>query len=80
MQIDVPASSLAIQSLIEGSLGSIEHGWEVGWSLASYSNGPQSSVDVVQSKVSLGTRFFVFLYSSCFNFILFFICRNFFVL
>lgn len=57
MQVDVPASSLALQSLIEPSLGSLEHGWEVGWSLASYSNGPQSSIDGIHSKVSLGSRF-----------------------
>ncbi|XP_022715852.1 glyoxysomal processing protease, glyoxysomal [Durio zibethinus] len=33
--VDVPISSLALQSLVEASSGSQEHGWEVGWSLAS---------------------------------------------
>ncbi|KAM1004844.1 hypothetical protein EV1_004906 [Malus domestica] len=43
--IDVPASAAAIQSLIEASLSSPDHGWEVGWSLASHSNAPQAQVD-----------------------------------
>lgn len=37
MQVDVPASSSAIQSLVEASSGSLEHGWEIGWSLAAHS-------------------------------------------
>nr|XP_048332584.1 glyoxysomal processing protease, glyoxysomal isoform X5 [Ziziphus jujuba var. spinosa] len=51
--IDVPASSLVLQSLIEASVGSLEHGWEVGWSLASQNNAPQSFVDVIQSQVHM---------------------------
>ncbi|KAJ9566448.1 hypothetical protein OSB04_002414 [Centaurea solstitialis] len=39
--LDIPASSIALQSLIGASSGSLEHGWEVGWSLASYSDGQQ---------------------------------------
>ncbi|KAJ0808568.1 putative peptidase S1C, peptidase S1, PA clan, peptidase S1, PA clan, chymotrypsin-like protein [Helianthus annuus] len=31
--VDIPASSVALQSLVGGSL---DHGWEVGWTLASY--------------------------------------------
>ncbi|KAH6829095.1 hypothetical protein C2S53_013243 [Perilla frutescens var. hirtella] len=41
MMLDIPQSSAAVQSLIEASCGSLEHSWEVGWSLASHSRGPQ---------------------------------------
>ncbi|KAK4347178.1 hypothetical protein RND71_033517 [Anisodus tanguticus] len=40
--VDIPVSSAAVQSLIEGSSSSNEHGWEVGWSLAAYGNAHQS--------------------------------------
>ena len=53
MQIDVPTSASALQSLIEASIGSLEHGWEVGWSLASLNSGPQSLKGVTQMQVSL---------------------------
>ncbi|XP_059658927.1 glyoxysomal processing protease, glyoxysomal isoform X2 [Cornus florida] len=49
--VDVPASSIALQSLIESSSSSLEHGWEAGWSLASYSDGPQSFVDAIRTQV-----------------------------
>ncbi|KZV53232.1 glyoxysomal processing protease, glyoxysomal [Dorcoceras hygrometricum] len=39
--VDIPQSSAAIQSLIEASSVLMENGWEVGWSLASHSRGPQ---------------------------------------
>ncbi|CAL1398015.1 unnamed protein product [Linum trigynum] len=39
--VDVPASSMALQSLIEASSGSPHHGWETGWSLASQDSGPK---------------------------------------
>lgn len=39
IQIDVPVSSTTVQSLILGTSGSMEHGWEVGWSLASSTDG-----------------------------------------
>lgn len=42
--VDVPASALAIQSLVGASSGSLEHHWEVGWSLASHDNGLQTQV------------------------------------
>ncbi|CAL9015522.1 unnamed protein product [Prunus brigantina] len=45
MLIDVPASAVALQSVIEASLSSPDHGWEVGWSLASHGNAPQTQVD-----------------------------------
>ncbi|PQM38542.1 glyoxysomal processing protease glyoxysomal isoform X2 [Prunus yedoensis var. nudiflora] len=45
MKIDVPASAVALQSVIEASLSSPDHGWEVGWSLASHGNAPQTQVD-----------------------------------
>ena len=57
IQIDVPASARALQSLVEASLGSLEHGWEVGWSLASLSDGRQSLKDVSQAQVSLASGF-----------------------
>ncbi|GAV86396.1 Trypsin_2 domain-containing protein, partial [Cephalotus follicularis] len=47
--VDVPVSSLAIQSLVEA--GSLEHGWEVGWSLASYDSSSQPLMDVIQTRV-----------------------------
>ncbi|KAL1335908.1 hypothetical protein HN51_030344 [Arachis hypogaea] len=47
--IDVPASALSLQSLIEASSGLPEHEWEVGWSLASY-NEPQPSKDFIQTQ------------------------------
>ncbi|KAJ6935552.1 peptidase S1 [Populus alba x Populus x berolinensis] len=52
--VDVPLSSLALQSLVEASSGSMNHGWEVGWSLASPENGPQSFMDVVQTQTEHG--------------------------
>ncbi|EXC18086.1 Glyoxysomal processing protease [Morus notabilis] len=51
--IDVPASARALQSLVEASFGSVEHGWEVGWSLASLYNGSQSLKGVTQTQVHL---------------------------
>lgn len=50
--VDIPESSVALQTLIEASSGSSEHGWEVGWSLALYTNGPQSFVDATQTEVN----------------------------
>ncbi|CAK7350557.1 unnamed protein product [Dovyalis caffra] len=52
--VDVPVSSLALQSLVEASSGSMDHGWEVGWSLASHENGPQPFMDVVQTQTEHG--------------------------
>lgn len=43
--VDVPESSLALQSLFEASSGSGEHGWEVGWSLASSGRSTQTEHD-----------------------------------
>ncbi|XP_024159588.1 glyoxysomal processing protease, glyoxysomal isoform X2 [Rosa chinensis] len=53
--IDVPASAIALQSLIDASISSPEHGWEVGWSLASHYN-PQPVMDVIQTQVNLAVR------------------------
>ncbi|KAK4399137.1 Glyoxysomal processing protease, glyoxysomal [Sesamum angolense] len=39
--VNIPQSSVAVQSLIEASCGSLESTWEVGWSLASHSRSPQ---------------------------------------
>ncbi|KAI3697873.1 hypothetical protein L6452_30972 [Arctium lappa] len=48
--LDIPASSIALQSLIGASSGSLEHGWEVGWSLASYNDGQQPYFDATQKE------------------------------
>ena len=53
MEVDVPAFSLAVQSVIEASSGSREQAWDVGWSLASYTGDSQSLVDAIQTQVSL---------------------------
>ncbi|KAJ6893542.1 glyoxysomal processing protease [Populus alba x Populus x berolinensis] len=52
--VDVPVSSLALQSLVEASSGSMDHGWEVGWSLASHESGPQPFMDVGQTQTEHG--------------------------
>ncbi|XP_031278959.1 glyoxysomal processing protease, glyoxysomal [Pistacia vera] len=49
--VHIPVSALALQSLIEASSGSPEHGWEIGWSLASYDNGSQPLMDVIRTQV-----------------------------
>lgn len=48
--LDIPASSIALQSLIGASSGSLEHGWEVGWSLASYNDGRQPYFDATRKQ------------------------------
>ncbi|XP_058095741.1 glyoxysomal processing protease, glyoxysomal isoform X2 [Magnolia sinica] len=54
--VDVPASSLALQSLLEAHGGSPEHGsWEVGWSLAPLSDSP-SITGALQTKVESNNR------------------------
>jgi len=50
VKVDIPASSAAIQSLLEASSGS-EHSWEVGWTLAAHVNSPR--MDHVQTQVGL---------------------------
>lgn len=47
--LDIPASSIALQSLIGASSGSLEHGWEVGWSLAC-NDGHQPYFDATQKE------------------------------
>ncbi|KAI3434105.1 uncharacterized protein J3R85_006904 [Psidium guajava] len=42
MLVDVPGSSLALQSLVETSSGLLRHGWEIGWSLASNDSSAQN--------------------------------------
>lgn len=51
LKVDIPVSSAAVQSLIEGSSSSIEHGWEVGWSLAAYGNAHQSFINTKRRQV-----------------------------
>ncbi|PWA67909.1 Peptidase S1C [Artemisia annua] len=48
--VDIPASSDSIQSLIGASAGSLEHSWEVGWSLASHNDGHQPYFDTTQKE------------------------------
>ncbi|GMY37401.1 glyoxysomal processing protease, glyoxysomal isoform X2 [Fagus crenata] len=50
---DIPASALALQSLTEASSGSLENGWEVGWSLASHNNSPQPLMDAIGKESNL---------------------------
>lgn len=58
MQVDIPVSAHSLQSLVEASLTSPELGWEVGWSLASYSNDSQPYKDFLQTQVILVVFFF----------------------
>ncbi|KAF7840284.1 glyoxysomal processing protease, glyoxysomal [Senna tora] len=51
--VDIPASAHCLQSLVQASLGSPEPEWDVGWSLASYSNDSQPSKDLLQTQGSL---------------------------
>ncbi|KAD3337799.1 hypothetical protein E3N88_33320 [Mikania micrantha] len=53
--VDIPASFIALQSLIGSSSGSLDHGWEVGWSLASYNDGHQPYFDTTQKEAPLST-------------------------
>ncbi|XP_019419712.1 PREDICTED: glyoxysomal processing protease, glyoxysomal isoform X2 [Lupinus angustifolius] len=48
--VDIPASAVCLQSLIEASVGSPEHEWEVGWSLASNSNDNKPSKDLFRTQ------------------------------
>ncbi|KAL7130002.1 hypothetical protein ABFS83_13G104800 [Erythranthe nasuta] len=49
--VNIPQSSAAVQSLIEASCGSLENSWEVGWSLASHSRGPQNVLEGSRAQV-----------------------------
>ncbi|OMO76396.1 hypothetical protein CCACVL1_15703 [Corchorus capsularis] len=51
--VDVPTSSLALQSLVEASSGSQEHGWELGWSLASTH---QPSLDSIHTQIQYDNK------------------------
>ncbi|XVF25773.1 hypothetical protein REPUB_Repub13aG0242400 [Reevesia pubescens] len=51
--VDVPISSLALQSIVEASSGSQEHGWEFGWSLASTH---QPSMDGIQKQIDYDNK------------------------
>uniref|UniRef100_A0A803LQ16 Glyoxysomal processing protease, glyoxysomal n=1 Tax=Chenopodium quinoa TaxID=63459 RepID=A0A803LQ16_CHEQI len=48
--VDVPAASSAIKSLIEASSGSLEHGWEIGWSLAAHKDSSQKFKGSMQTQ------------------------------
>ncbi|KAK2642167.1 hypothetical protein Ddye_023930 [Dipteronia dyeriana] len=57
--VDIPVSSLALQSLVEASSGSPEHGWEVGWSLASSDKSSQPLMDVVRTQIEHDNKSFM---------------------
>ncbi|KAK4770785.1 hypothetical protein SAY87_031317 [Trapa incisa] len=48
--VDVPVSSLALQSLLDNSFGSSGHNWETGWSLASKESAPWSTSDLIRAE------------------------------
>ncbi|KAL8108054.1 glyoxysomal processing protease, glyoxysomal isoform X2 [Apium graveolens] len=54
--VEIPVASDAVQSLIESSTGALDHGWEVGWSLSSYSSGPQPLPNTLQEHVHQSSR------------------------
>ncbi|XP_022142191.1 glyoxysomal processing protease, glyoxysomal isoform X2 [Momordica charantia] len=56
---DIPTSATALQSVMDASLDSIHQRWEVGWSLASYTNGPPSFRDALQRQIENDKRTFV---------------------
>lgn len=60
LKVDIPVASDAVQSLIESSTGALDHGWEVGWSLSSYSNDAQPLLNSLQKQVcgTLSQSFF----------------------
>lgn len=51
LQYDIPASATALQSVMDASLDSLHQRWEVGWSLASFTNGSASFRDALQKQV-----------------------------
>ncbi|WCJ19811.1 nuclear pore complex protein-related [Euphorbia peplus] len=51
MKVDVPVSSLTLQSLVESSSGSLDHGFEFGWSLATHANDSQTFTEAIQTQV-----------------------------
>lgn len=65
--MDVPAASSAIQSLIEASSGSLEHSWEIGWSLAARRDSSQKFKGSVQAQVGVTVTL---LYLSLFKLIM----------
>ncbi|KAI3740695.1 hypothetical protein L2E82_31166 [Cichorium intybus] len=54
--VDIPESSIALESLVGSSSGSLDHGWEVGWSLASYKDGHQPYFDDTQKEAQRSSQ------------------------
>ncbi|WCJ33547.1 nuclear pore complex protein-related [Euphorbia peplus] len=52
VKVDVPVSSLALQSLVESSSGSLDHGFEFGLSLATHDNGSQTFTEAIQTQLN----------------------------
>ncbi|KAJ8761108.1 hypothetical protein K2173_000787 [Erythroxylum novogranatense] len=48
--VDVPASTNFLQSLLEGSSGPLDRGWEFGWSMGTNDGGPQAFKDALKIK------------------------------
>ncbi|XP_065878364.1 glyoxysomal processing protease, glyoxysomal isoform X2 [Euphorbia lathyris] len=48
--VDVPVSAFALQSLVESSSGSLDHGFEFGWSLATHDKGSQTITEAIQTQ------------------------------
>ncbi|XP_054777019.1 glyoxysomal processing protease, glyoxysomal isoform X2 [Prosopis cineraria] len=53
--VDIPVSAHCLQLLVEASFSSPEPGWDVGWSLASYSNDSEHSKDLLETQGSLAS-------------------------
>lgn len=54
LKVDIPKASNTLRSLIKASPGSLDHGWGVGWSLASFTSDIQSITDPTLSEVIQG--------------------------
>uniref|UniRef100_A0A9I9CR23 Glyoxysomal processing protease, glyoxysomal n=1 Tax=Cucumis melo TaxID=3656 RepID=A0A9I9CR23_CUCME len=51
VEYDIPTSATALQSVMDASLDSLHQRWEVGWSLASYTNGSPSFRDSLRGQI-----------------------------
>ncbi|KAE8647693.1 glyoxysomal processing protease, glyoxysomal isoform X3 [Cucumis sativus] len=70
---DIPTSATALQSVMDASIDSLHQRWEVGWSLASYTNGSPSFRDSLRGQIenekrtSVGSQKFLDLEGSSKN-------------
>ncbi|XP_038881508.1 glyoxysomal processing protease, glyoxysomal isoform X1 [Benincasa hispida] len=56
---DIPTSAAALQSVMDASLDSLHQRWEVGWSLASYTNGSPFFRDSRRGQIENDKKTFV---------------------